>query len=350
MRKQQGLSLIELMISITIGIILMTGVVQMFITSRISFSTQQGISRIQETGRFAIEFLSRDIRMAGYLGCIDRANPQISNTLNTANGFYYRMDVGIEGYTAAPATSNLNPAPLANTDVLVIRSANGNNAAVAVNNSSAQLFITDTGTVANACPGSTASYSGICDKDILIVSDCVKARVFQATNVQQNAGLINIAHAAAGTPGNAMVSWGAAANPDPIFGPGAEVLTVNNTVYYIAASNVSEEPSLYQKINNNAPLELLEGVEDMHLTYSRSNSPSVFQDAATLPANAWTDTENPVVSVRIELLVRSVQDNVLDQPQSFIFPTGTPERMPDPLDRRMRQVFVNTVGIRSRLP
>ena len=349
MRKQQGLSLIELMISITIGIILMTGVVQMFITSRISFSTQQGISRIQETGRFAIEFLSRDIRMAGYLGCIDRANPQISNTLNTANGFYYRMDVGIEGYTAAPATSNLNPAPLANTDVLVIRSANGNNAAVAVNNSSAQLFITDTGTVANACPGNKASYSGICDDDILIVSDCVKARIFQATNVQ-DAGDINISHAAAGTPGNAMVSWGAAANPDPIFGPGAEVLTVNNTVYYIAASNVSEEPSLYQKINNNASLELLEGVEDMHLTYSRSNSPSVFQDAATLPANAWTDTENPVVSVRIELLVRSVQDNVLDQPQSLIFTAWTTKRNPFSFVSRMRTDFVNTVGIRSRLP
>ena len=348
MRKQQGLSLIELMISITIGIILMTGVVQMFITSRISFSTQQGISRIQETGRFAIEFLSRDIRMAGYLGCTDRTSPQISNTLNTANGFYYRMDVGIEGYSAEPPGSNLSPEPLDNTDVLVVRSANGNNATVDINNSSAQLFITDTGTIAKACPGEKSSYSGICDGDILIVSDCVKARIFQATNVELSGGRVNVAHAASGAPGNATVTWGAA-NADPVFGPGAEVLTVNNVVYYIA-NNGSDQPSLYQKINNNDSLELLEGVEDMHLTYSRSNSPSVFQDAATLPASAWTDTDNPVISVRIELLVRSVQDNVLDEPQSFVFPAETLKRMPDPLDRRMRQVFVSTVGIRSRLP
>ena len=67
--EQRGLSLVELMIAIALGMVLMLGVMQMFLSSRVVFSTQQGMSRIQETGRLAIEFLSRDIRMAAYYGC-----------------------------------------------------------------------------------------------------------------------------------------------------------------------------------------------------------------------------------------------------------------------------------------
>ncbi|ARU27615.1 hypothetical protein CBR65_09340 [Cellvibrio sp. PSBB006] len=73
MRKQAGLSLIELMIAITLGLILMAGVIQVFLSSRVTFATQQAMSRVQETGRLAVEFMARDIRMAGYMGCTSRS-------------------------------------------------------------------------------------------------------------------------------------------------------------------------------------------------------------------------------------------------------------------------------------
>lgn len=350
MRKQQGLSLIELMISITLGIVLMTGVVQMFLSSRVVFSTQQGISRIQESGRLAMEFMARDIRMGGYMGCLNRSVTPV-NTLNSPANFLYRMEVGIEGFSGVPAGVTLNPAPLTQSDVLVVRTATGNVATLSANNDLTNVFVTNTGSVAAACGSGGASLSGICTGDILVVSDCIKAQIFQATNVALVGPQVELSHGGAGTPGNAITQWGTA-TIEPEFAAGAELAVVQNIVYYIARSAASGQPALYQSINGTSPsLELLEGVEDMRLLFSRATSPNVYQTVAQIVASGgWSSVDNPVVSVRIELLVRSIEDNVLDGPQSFVFPAGTPARLPDPADRRMRQVFTNTVGVRGRLP
>ena len=350
--KQRGLSLIELMIAITLGLILMAGVVQIFLSSQTVFHTQQAMSRIQENGRLGVEFIAKDIRMAGYMGCLNDPTA-ISNTLNSSNQFAYRMNIGIEGYTAplvgSEAGMTLSPSPIAGTDILVVRSAAGAGAPVTQINNANQIFARDTGSVAGACTGGSASYSGICTNDIVIVADCFKGRVFQATNIASAGGELTIAHAAGSSPGNAMTSWGGG-TLDMEFTTGADVLPVSHIVYFIATSPSTQQPSLYQNINGHTTLELLSGVEDMHLTYSRRATPDNYQTAATIGSAAWSSTDNPVVSVRVQLLVRSLEDNVLEEPQVFVFPEGTDARSPDPVDRRMRQVFTNTVGIRGRLP
>lgn len=354
--RQRGLSLIELMIAITLGLVLMAGVTQMFLSSQTVFHTQQAMSRIQENGRLGMEFMAKDIRMAGYMGCLSDST-EISNTLKTADNFAYRMGIGIEGYTAPLSGSEagmaLSPPPIAGTDILAVRGAGGAGAVVTTNNSSAQVFARNTGKVDGACPGNTASYSGICIGDILVIADCFKGRVFQATNITSvgaSGTELNIAHAGNLTPGNLMTSWGGA-NPDMVFDPGADVLIAKHTVYFIAISPSTGEPSLYQNINGAATsFELLSGVEDMHLTYSRADAPGDYKTAADLGSAAWSSQDNPVVSVRVQLLVRSLEDNVLEEPQAFVFPEDTAARTPDPTDRRMRQVFTNTVAIRSRLP
>lgn len=353
--RQRGLSLIELMIAITLGLILMAGVIQMFLSSQTVFHTQQAMSRIQENGRLGVEFLAKDIRMAGYMGCLNDSSA-ISNTLNSANQFAYRMNIGIEGYTAplngAETGMALAPSPIEGTDILVVRSAGGAGATVTQINDSDQVFATNTGAVADACSVNGTSYSGICTGDIVVVADCFKGRVFQATSITPAGGGLTIEHAANLTPGNAMASWGGG-TPDMVFNTGADVLPVNHIVYFIAISPTTQQPSLYQNINGltTKTLELLSGVEDMHLTYSRRATPEDYQTVADLAAAApWSSVDNPVVSVRVQLLVRSLEDNVLEEPQTFVFPEGSAARTPDPVDRRMRQVFTNTVGIRSRLP
>ncbi len=359
MYRQRGLSLIELMISIVLGLVLMTGVIQMFLSSRTVFSTQQGMSRIQENGRLAMEFLSKDIRMAGYLGCTSRLGSEASNTLKDSDKFPYRMNIGLEGYKAPLPTGadmTLNPLPIPGTDVLVVRSAVGEGAVVSSNNNASQV-LAEAKQVAGACSGNTASYSGICTGDIVVVSDCTKARIFQATGITAAgtppaSGIVNIAidHASDGTPGNALASWSASGSVDMIFQPGADVLPMKHTVYYVGRGT-SGEPALFQSINGTSPsLELLEGVEDMRLFYSRESTPTVYNTIADLPTGIWSTATNPVVSVRVELLLRSTEDGVLDEPQFFEFPLGTTPRKAVPDDRRMRQVFTSTVGIRSRLP
>lgn len=71
---QSGMTLIEIMIALLIGAFLLGGVLQIFVGSKQTNRMQEGLSRLQENGRFAMDFLAKDIRMAGYWGCISQSN------------------------------------------------------------------------------------------------------------------------------------------------------------------------------------------------------------------------------------------------------------------------------------
>src|SRR5690606_10267500 len=279
MNKQRGFSLVELMIAITLGLILTTGIIQVFLSSRLVYTTQQAMSRIQETGRLGMEFLGHDIRMAGFMGCSTRdEDVPITNTLNNPNTFANDFNEGIRGYRIGsvnlPAGHGLaghnNAAPTNGTDAVVIRSAGGNSVEVLDNNNGAQLFVSFNGTQAGICPGATDQHSGICEGDILVVTDCAKARIFQATQVTKTGGKneVNVVHSAgAGSPGNAVSGWGGSSDPDPgnRFGPGSDVIVVQ-TISYFIAPGISGRTSLWQNIRG-VNQELLEGVQNMRLLY-----------------------------------------------------------------------------------
>ena len=67
-RTQSGLSLIELMVAITLGLFLLAGVINLFVASRQSYQTQEALARMQEAGRFSMDFITQDLRRAGYWG------------------------------------------------------------------------------------------------------------------------------------------------------------------------------------------------------------------------------------------------------------------------------------------
>ncbi|RFC38394.1 MAG: type IV pilus assembly protein PilW [Candidatus Nitrotoga sp. LAW] len=63
--SQQGFTLVELMIAMTIGLILLLVVGTVFTSSRQIFRIQEDNARIQESGRFALEILGRSVKQAG---------------------------------------------------------------------------------------------------------------------------------------------------------------------------------------------------------------------------------------------------------------------------------------------
>ncbi len=65
--SQRGFTLIELMIAMLIGVFLMTGVIQIFLSAKQAYRLQENLSRLQENGRFAMDMITKDIRMAGYV-------------------------------------------------------------------------------------------------------------------------------------------------------------------------------------------------------------------------------------------------------------------------------------------
>lgn len=79
----KGLSLIELLIAVTLGLIILTAVFEIFISTKQTFTATDILSRSQENGRFALEFLEKDIRMAGYKIAEDLPAPIFDCVKNT---------------------------------------------------------------------------------------------------------------------------------------------------------------------------------------------------------------------------------------------------------------------------
>ena len=105
LRHAAGLSLIELMVALLIGTILVLGLVQVFAASRTAYQTSEGLARVQENARFAIDFLQRDIRMAGHFGCVNDQSHWVKGAGDLANHLGATpaardFNVSISGYEA----------------------------------------------------------------------------------------------------------------------------------------------------------------------------------------------------------------------------------------------------------
>ena len=65
-RSQSGLSLIETMVTLLLGLLLVAAIGHVMHSTQMSYRSQQGFSSLQENSRFAFHFLNRFIRLAGY--------------------------------------------------------------------------------------------------------------------------------------------------------------------------------------------------------------------------------------------------------------------------------------------
>lgn len=65
------MSLVEVLVALTLGAFLLLGLVEIFSSVRASYASSEALARTQENGRFAMEFLRRDIRHAGHMGCMN---------------------------------------------------------------------------------------------------------------------------------------------------------------------------------------------------------------------------------------------------------------------------------------
>ncbi len=74
MRQQRGVGLIELMVAMLIGLFLIIGAVTVFNQSRNTYRASEGVARLQETARLAMDVIESDIRMANYWGMNNRAD------------------------------------------------------------------------------------------------------------------------------------------------------------------------------------------------------------------------------------------------------------------------------------
>ena len=366
--KPAGFTLVELMIAITIGIIILGALSQVFVTSRSTYIVEEGLARVQENGRFAMNFITEDIRMAGYMGCQDQAG-QLNNRLNDPSGDYWPLTppgggpvpvitgfeyVGSGSNDTTDWLPNLPAAYFADgevqpfTDVLIIRrgsdmslkvvGAPSTPAAVWMNQETDDLYIPT---------GNTLS-----QWDIVMVADCKAADLFQITsptNDVQNDG--RLAHSAVAPPpqnppGNQLPAL------SQVYGANAEVFTLVSHAYFVGtgANNV---PALFRKqitAGNIETAELVDNVESLQVFYGvdtdNTGVANQYQVANAIIGLGWAT----VTSVRVGLLARTPDEHGVDVDTNTYDVVGDPSVADDfdPTDdRRQRRVFTSTVNVRN---
>lgn len=333
--RQYGAGLIEIMISITLGLLLLVYLLKAYDDSKATFRVQDSVSRLQENARYAMHLISRDLRMAGYRGCVrDSTVASIKNTLNTPSAFLYDFEKpvqGFEGNTNGGWTPALDPgisSAAAGTDVLVIRGAPESGIVIRqeMPSTSADLKV-----------GDNLNPPPLRIGDIVMLSDCLGNAVFQITHY--TAGNGNIAHntgVVGPPPGNASQDLGRR------YPAGAQLFKVSTTSYFIRSGNGG--PALWRKQGAAPAQELIEGVQNMQVQYG------VDTDGDLMPnnyVNASTSLNfKNVVSVRIALLFRSLEIAGTDRDsRTFILL----DRTAGPFnDGRLYQVMTTTITLRNK--
>lgn len=324
---QRGLSLVELLVAMTLSLLLMAGVLQTFLASKQTYSANTALSRVQENGRFAMEFLSSDIRHAGYKGeCQTPLNNLLDESGSGYSADYFDLSQAVSG------RANASPSWVTDRtagDVIHLKHA-VNIAGVAASGN----------TPANANTINLTTASGVAQDTIIIVSDPLGCDMFQN---RSNPNAQALARGATGSPGNKNP----AANPfSHAYDSSMEILRLQSVTYYVG-NNAANVPTLrrigFTAGAASAPEDLIEGVQDIRVLYGIAGNDR--QVTSYVSAASVTDWDQ-VVSVRVHLLLVSAETNVVAENLTVDF-NGTAITVPN---RRLAQVFSATIGIRNRLP
>ena len=340
-KVEQGFSLVELMIGLVLGLMTTGLIIFIFISNHNVFRTDTSISRVQEDARFAQEYISKIIRMAGFHGCLSKQSIPINNTLKMSTSLPYKFNVGVEGYDNIGSTlpsdlaaliSGSDPIPVQGTDIFIIRSPIGEALNVPQTNNESNVFVeirdNARGTV---CP-SGQRISDVCAGSFIMLSDCKKAKVFQVSDVSVVSGsnstqVLSIGHSTGALiPGNAVGDWSPMLNKYDRFDSGSEISEYRTQTFYVGVDPQTNQRALFIKINNQPAEVFLDQVRDVQVNYGVDQNLDRQVDGYALASGIsnW----NTVVSVRVELLLYSNEDNVVSVPQTIIY-NGTSISMPD---------------------
>ena len=96
--RQHGLTLIELLISSTLGILLVLSLATLFVQSNRSYKQNDAITAMQDQARFSLQTLSRDLMSAGYWGGL--SSPDNISINASVDGLLPANDCGADAATA----------------------------------------------------------------------------------------------------------------------------------------------------------------------------------------------------------------------------------------------------------
>ncbi len=382
-----------------LGLLVTAGLIQLFVSSRQTYRMQETSARLQEDGRFALDNITETTHMAAYLGCANLYRfglktvggqqvrgprviainaPQFndSNLLqaydHSAGAWIPPLPANLIGGVILGAQT-LNVAT--GTDVLTVTGGSPciTHLAQDMGNRAANLSLQG-----NAC--------GYQPNNVLLISDCLSnADLFRATNVQVTAAMYQRPLPGGATQGTSIpiftvqhgltnLNGGPANTSDALSPPtgykapvpGAEnvaqVMQLRTRTYFVAPSlnAAGATPAQcrtgqavcslweFDGVNYN---ELVEGVQDMQLTYGIDNGDEN-ADLYVTPTAPNFRIAN-VMSLRIAILMLSAETGMAASAQPLLA-AGTnfagvfnPPAGFNP-NGRLARVFTTTVNLRNR--
>lgn len=293
--RQTGLSLIELMIAITLSSLLMLGVVQIFLSSKSTYTSNQALSAIQESGRFAIELMARDIRNTGYKGqCLSLPTNHLEDG---ADELWTMQGEPLQGWDGAPPDF-ISSDVVAGSHVLFIQFATGG---------------TDVeGAVGNSAASNTLELdweldAAIASGEVVLISDGLGCDLFENTS--------DAADAIAKTGGS---NWSYDYTGE------FEVLIFQSLAYYVAEDEEGVA-TLYRSrfhpdLTGESAEALVPGVASLNLEYGISTDRVVDEYVSASAVTSWGE----VAAIRLTLGIEASSG--------------------------LTQEFSTTIGLRNRLP
>ena len=322
--KQKGISLVEILVALVISLFLLGGIVQVYLGNKTTFKFTNALAEIQENGRFALDWMSQDLRMSNEWGCV-RFNPadtdNINNTINT--GTFAGYNSNVHDFVGEEAIEGTNNAGLNGSDTVTIRGGKPGQA-----NVQSPFVLAGTPSL-NVTAGSRIGQG-----DFVLVTRCGANDLL----IEAEADILRVTTSTT-VAANTLLTF--AGSKSQQYQNDASVIELQ-TVTYNIANGASGEPALFRTEFGTA-VELVEGIEDMQLLYGVDSDNDQFANQY-LSSNNVADFDD-VVSIRVMLLLRSIDDFVAEAPQVYSF-NGV---QTTPGDRRLRQVFTATVALRNRI-
>lgn len=311
-RRQHGLTLVEMMISMILGLLVIAAVISVFLTSQQAYNTNSALAQVQNSARIAFGMMARDIRGAGSTGCTG-ASGRIANVLNngpngtgTGGPWYANFaknalqgfdgdetdsaaDFGNSEGQRVKGTDSLRVMSAGDTSITIVPSSGGNPANIKINKSSNDIGV----------------------GDIVMVCNPDHTVIFQIT--KYNNSNVTVVHNAGSKvkPGNCSKGLGYPTNCGSTngnaytFPANSKLMTLSATDWYIGHNPVGGK-SLYRvTVEGDTPdkQELVRGVTDMQITYHRDTTNN-YVKASKVSGVEWSQ----VTTVHITLTLQSTNE------------------------------------------
>jgi len=245
-RLAKGLTLIELMIAMVLGLLVVGAAIAIFLSNRQAFRATENLGRVQETARVGFEMMARDIRDSGGNAC-DFTTP-VGNVINSAAvNWFTNWDQPVFGFDNGGM-----PTSLAGTDAIQVLSGGPGEATVVSHNAGLERF------TMGAAPA-----HGFVTGNHVIVCNMLQTSIFRVSSTTAS----TVRHQMAG--GNCSNTLGIL----PSVCAGLPYTYTRNSImspliasrWYVAANGRGGN-SLFRH-NGAAPEEIAEGVDNMQIVY-----------------------------------------------------------------------------------